>query len=462
MKPAREVIDGEPTGTAHVFVSAPQSRNILSLPGLLINIRHGAGPIDGDIPYLGTYIASPIRALLDNLTAFRRGVEIERTLGVAGVERKLDEICVQQGANHLNHVRDSAHRVAPLIDREAEAKVLSAIIGALLRTQDVHLETKQGNARKSGYPIDISRVDRFVELSRYLQTRAPQIVEARERSADGRAAGAFIEAYFSNFIEGTEFSVREATDIVFHGRMPERRPKDGQDVLSTYLQLVETGGRAPSQASFEQFVAEIRSRHVRLMEHRPDILPGQFKTIINRAGDTTFVLPDLVLGTLKEGFGISKTLEHPFQRALFLHVILAEVHPFNDGNGRLSRIFMSRELDAAGLSRIVVPTVNRDDYIAALRAFSRHNDPYPFVANMEFCQKVSAACASETTPNAILKWAQSYAFCEDARNARLTMPNPALEIQEQIGIFAPTGYWQQVNAQNGRDSGRDDSGNFRF
>lgn len=443
-KPARSTSDAQPA-VAHVFVSAPRSRNIINLPGLSINIREGAGPVEGDIPYLGTHLAGPVRALLDNLTPSRKVGDIQRTLGMSGVEKKLDEICVQKGADHLNHVRDAARAIAPKIGRETELKVLVGIVGSFLRTKDVPLETKQGNARKSGQPIDINRVDRFVELAKYLQSRAPQIVESRDRSTSGRQAGAFMEAYFSNYIEGTEFSVDEANDIIFAGRIPEQRPKDSHDVLATYLQLVDTDGRAPSKANFDEFVAEVRSRHARLMEHRPEILPGQFKTAMNRAGDTTFVAPELIMGTLKEGLGIAKSLEHPFHRAIFFHVMLAEVHPFNDGNGRLSRIFMSRELNAAGLSRIVVPTVYRDDYIAALRAFSRRNDPYPFVANMEFCQRVSSACSAADPSKAIETWATTFAFCEDPRNARLTMPNPALEIEERNGVYAPISYWDAVD-----------------
>lgn len=448
-KPARSTSDS--SATAHVFVSAPRSRNIINLPGLSINIREGVGPVEGDIPYLGTHLAGPIRALLDNLAPSRKVGDVQRTLGMSGVEKKLDEICVQKGADHLNHVRDAARAIAPKIGRETELKVLVGIVGSFLRTKDIPLETKQGNARKAGQPIDVNRVDRFVELAKYLQSRAPQIVQSRERSVGGRQSGAFMEAYFSNYIEGTEFSVDEATDIVFEGRIPEKRPKDSHDVVATYLQVVDNEGRAPSTLSFDEFVAEVRSRHARLMEHRPEILPGQFKTTMNRAGDTTFVAPELIMGTLKEGLAIAKTLEHPFHRAIFFHVMLAEVHPFNDGNGRLSRIFMSRELNAAGLSRIVVPTVYRDDYIAALRAFSRRNDPYPFVANMEFCQRVSAACAAEGPASAIDAWATTFAFCEDTRNARLTMPNPSVEVEERNGVYAPVSYWDAVDPRPRND-----------
>ncbi len=45
---------------------------------------------------------------------------------------------------------------------------------------------------------------------------------------------AFYEAYFSNFIEGTEFDVIEAADIVFNNVIPRDRPEDAHDVLGTW------------------------------------------------------------------------------------------------------------------------------------------------------------------------------------------------------------------------------------
>jgi hypothetical protein len=51
-------------------------------------------------------------------------------------------------------------------------------------------------------------------------------------SAESRIAASFIEAYFSNYIEGTRFVVEEAKRIVFDGVMPAQRPQDGHDVLA--------------------------------------------------------------------------------------------------------------------------------------------------------------------------------------------------------------------------------------
>src|SRR5260370_7144152 len=48
---------------------------------------------------------------------------------------------------------------------------------------------------------------------------------------------AFFDAYFSNYIEGTEFEVDEAVGIVFEHRIPAQRPKDAHDILCTYRLL---------------------------------------------------------------------------------------------------------------------------------------------------------------------------------------------------------------------------------
>jgi hypothetical protein len=129
--------------------------------------------------------------------------------------------------------------------------------------------------------------------------------------------------------------------------------------------------------------------------------------------------------------------------------MLSDVHPFNDGNGRLSRVMMTKELILAGLSRIVIPTVFRNDYLDALRACTRRGEPSIYVRSMEFCQKVSAACSEATVLDAITTWARTYAFCENPRHARLMMPNPALAVEFRGRIPAPSDYWSAVDEDTG-------------
>jgi fido (protein-threonine AMPylation protein) len=116
-----------------------------------------------------------------------------------------------------------------------------------------------------------------------------------------------------------------------------------------------------------------------MLERRPEILPGAFKLKPNRAGDTHFVLPEYTTGTLRRGYELYADLEPGLQRAMFVMFLIADVHPFNDGNGRIARIMMNAELVAARASTIIIPTVYREDYLNALRALTRRHRAAPLV-----------------------------------------------------------------------------------
>lgn len=124
-------------------------------------------------------------------------------------------------------------------------------------------------------------------------------------------------------------------------------------------------------ASADELFALLERRHRLVMGGRPDMRPGQFKERPNQAGSYVFVAPSLVEGTLVEGFRRLADLPPGFLRAAFELFLVSEVHPFDDGNGRVARAAMCAELSAAGQSRIIVPTVFRNEYQTALRALSR-------------------------------------------------------------------------------------------
>lgn len=158
------------------------------------------------------------------------------------------------------------------------------------------------------------------------------------------------------------------------------------------------------------------------------------------------MLPVCVPGTLAAGLAILSGLTHPFARAVFLHALLTDVHPFADGNGRLSRIMMTKELVGSGLSRILIPTVYRDDYLGGLRALSRHNDPTSLVRALDAGQKVTAACAATSVEQAIHLWASACAFVEPGVNARLEVPDAARTVVWRQEVPAPVAYWTAEDA----------------
>ena len=87
----------------------------------------------------------------------------------------------------------------------------------------------------------------------------------------------FYEAYFSNFIEGTEFEVNEAADIVFNNVIPRDRPEDAHDVLGTWQIVSDPIEMAKIPHDPSMLKSLLQSRHALLMSARPDKQPGRFK-----------------------------------------------------------------------------------------------------------------------------------------------------------------------------------------
>ena len=117
-----------------------------------------------------------------------------------------------------------------------------------------------------------------------------------------------------------------------------------------------------------------------------------------------------------------RAVDDPFGRAAFVMFLVAEVHPFDDGNGRVARLFMNAEMAAAGETRIIVPTVFRDDYLLALRALSRQTRPGPFVAMLDRAQRFASELDFRVLPQVVEVLTACNAFLE-AGEGTLRLPS---------------------------------------
>ena len=388
----RTAFENAPASDGSVCLVTVSGRDI-SLPGYTLRPRRGVGPLPTDQPFLGElFLSSTARAYLENMRPSRsRGGLVARTLGRAGIEERLDTLIRRSGEHAVNRLRDEIRAVGSALELEREAAGLDAMIGTLLGTRDAELTAPAAVARRQGRPYDPDRVAMFQVLHTALRDYPPVSRVAPDRGPDGDTTLAFYEAYFSNFIEGTEFAVGEAADIVFRGVIPNERPEDAHDVLGTWRIVSDDREMHRTPADAAALEGLLTARHAAVMEGRPDKRPGAFKQAENRAGATVFVAPDLVAGTLAQGFDLCRSLETPFQRAVFMKFLIAEVHPFADGNGRTARIMMNAELVAAGEERIVVPTVYRANYLSALKALSQTGRPEPLIRTLDYAQKWTAA-----------------------------------------------------------------------
>lgn len=403
----RSALEGSrPTPAGSVFLTGANRRNF-ELPGITLRVIKGVGPLDSDIlipTFTGdAFISSQARALLENLTSSRGDPAERRTLGSAGVEAWLARFVSRDVSDATNKIRDSARRIAGPLGLESEFKQLDRIIGALLGTQRPHLTAPAAIARAAGRPYDDARVTLFQTLAAELQANPLQVPDADP--AANSDLQAFIETYFSNYIEGTEFEIEEAHDIVVQGRPLRYREDDSHDILGTYRAVLEAKASPVIPQRFEDFAQQLQAWNREVIESRQAKNPGQFKTESNRAGNTVFVAPDLVVGTLEKGYESIMSAATPANRAALAMFVVAEVHPFTDGNGRTARLAMNLFLTEAGLTRIIVPTVYRDDYISALKAMSVNSLPIPLVRMLGRAARFSrwVNMTSKTTAFADLK-----------------------------------------------------------
>ncbi len=383
----RTAFEMSPTGEeGSVFLCSDTAR-VVRLPGLVLNCRRGPGPAYGDRPFLegGLYLSSWPRRFLDNMRASRARTGTRRTLSQAEIEERLQALLANQGEGELNRLRDDASKIAQELDRTEELERLRSLIGALLGTSDMPLATARARATQKGEGWDERRTPLFDTLLAALH--ADVAINRPEPKGQIGGVFAFYEAYFSNFIEGTEFTVQEAQQIVFQGAIPVDRPQDAHDVLGTFDLVSDPTLRARTPSSAQDLEVVLSTFHQRIMAGRPEIHPGRYKTAPNRAGGTEFVAPSLVLGTLRQGYERYMALSPGFPRAAFAMFLVAEVHPFADGNGRVARALANAELSAAGQQRLMIPIVFRDDYLQALRAMSHRGDPRPFIRVLDRAQR---------------------------------------------------------------------------
>lgn len=106
--------------------------------------------------------------------------------------------------------------------------------------------------------------------------------------------------------------------------------------------------------------------------------PGKFKTGFNYTTQLSgklirYIAPDLVSEEMKrlivhinaelKTADITSQEKHPLSIATYFHNRFLEIHPFEDGNGRIVRIFMNQILIKKGFTPIFITPTDRTQYL---------------------------------------------------------------------------------------------------
>jgi hypothetical protein len=390
----RTALSGGQVGDGLLFVAQPQLTRTspLQLPGVIITPVVGPGALLGDMSLPdGLHLSGPARSLIENVDL--RGRRPVFRAGTAAVEDHLDAQARSGGAGQIQHTLNQLDVIAGSFDPAAVQSVRARLQGVLDSYSDRPMKIRSDllGARLAGKPFDQHRLEMIEGLVGVLDRRAPRPM-AMVGPGERWEWLAFFESYFSNFIEGTEFGIEEARRIAVDGEVPVDRPADAHDVAATYRLATDPEDRVRTPRSGEQLIEILEDRHRVLMAARTEKHPGEFKTRPNFAGGYQFVHPELVEGTLIRGFDRLDVVADPLGRAVAMMVLVTECHPFDDGNGRVARLASNAELSVAGQVRILIPTVYRNNYVAALSGISGGaGNGRALVAVLEFARRWTVA-----------------------------------------------------------------------
>ncbi len=173
--------------------------------------------------------------------------------------------------------------------------------------------------------------------------------------------------YDTQKIEGSTLTLRETANLFERGITPKDRAiEDVREAEAHKRLFYEILG-----SSKDLSLGAILEWHKKLFyETKPDIAGKIRKNRIGISG-SRFVppLPVEVYPLLRDFFrwyGGNKDRVQPVELAALVHLKFVTIHPFADGNGRISRLMMNFVLNRKGYPMLNIPYEGRNGYYSAL------------------------------------------------------------------------------------------------
>jgi Fic family protein len=207
--------------------------------------------------------------------------------------------------------------------------------------------------------------------------------------------------YNSNAIEGNSLTLGETRSLLLHGLTAAGKPmRDHLDIKGHNEAVVALEEFVRSEYPLtEQFVREMHQLLLGEPYHTPAqtaggqptrklIVPGRYKTSPNNVLTATgemfyFASVEETPGRMTDLVDWYRAEEaaptmQPVALAAEFHYRFVRIHPFDDGNGRMSRLLMNLILLRHGYPMTVIQAADRNRYLAAL-AEADAGEPEPFL-----------------------------------------------------------------------------------
>lgn len=258
---------------------------------------------------------------------------------------------------------------------------------------------REGGAvkKKSRYlgtevPDDVEERKRDLLLELYEERWYPLFDEIQERYQEEQASMppslqekkreqfAIDFTYNTDRIEGSTLTRRETADLLEKGITPSRRPikdvKEAEAHQEVFYDMLAYDGDLSLRTA--------RDWHRRLFQQTKADIAGDIREHPVGISGSTFEPPgpEALDGHLYEFFAWYQEMKdamHPVRLAALVHLKFVTIHPFVDGNGRISRLLMNHVLYRHGHPMLVIDYEERRSYYNALERSQVNEEEHVFV-----------------------------------------------------------------------------------
>ena len=186
--------------------------------------------------------------------------------------------------------------------------------------------------------------------------------------------------YNTNRIEGSTITLRETADLLERGISPSQRPLE--DIKETEAHKMVFYDML--NYNKEITLATVLYWHKQLFQlTKPDVA-GKIRQHQVGISGSTFRPPypielDLLLRDFFDWYHQNRKKLHPVHLAGLVHLKFVTIHPFGDGNGRISRLLMNYILRTNAYPMLIIPYAQRKSYYTALERSQLKKDENIFI-----------------------------------------------------------------------------------
>jgi len=173
--------------------------------------------------------------------------------------------------------------------------------------------------------------------------------------------------YDSNRIEGSTLTLRETADLIERGITPKGKPLDDVKEAEAHEKLFYEMLDYKKDPTRQKI---LKWHHKLLNETKKDIAGRIRRHPVAISGSRYLPPPpvevELQLREFFRWYEKNKTRLNPVELAALAHLKFVTIHPFSDGNGRISRLIMNSILHKHSYPLFNIPYTNRTSYYNAL------------------------------------------------------------------------------------------------